>query len=365
MRGYLSLPRVMMSAPPDTIDLMLRAAAAALSLFAGVQFARMRPVGFLTIAGATFGAAAAAYALVSGPLFSMLAEVWREALVVPAVLLPVFFWWFALALFRDRFAIRPVHTLPAVLLLAFYVLRREWGGGYEAAGTLLHQATVALLLAHVVSLAVRDFRNDLVDVRRRFRIAVALLIPLAGIVIVAAETWEVLSGPLPFWLSPLHALLLASLSFPFALWLTMPKPELFAPPAAAPLPRTDLLTPAELIELDRLRTAVSEGVCMEPELSLAALGARIAVPEHRLRRLIGKGLGYRNFATFLNEHRVEEAKRRLADPARAREQIATIAFDLGYASLAPFNRAFRQIAGTTPSEYRAKALFMLVDSAKV
>jgi AraC-like DNA-binding protein len=77
---------------------------------------------------------------------------------------------------------------------------------------------------------------------------------------------------------------------------------------------------------------------------------------HLLRRLINKGLGYRNFAAFLNDHRITEARQRLADPKQAREQISAIAFGLGYASLAPFNRAFRELTGVTPTDYRAQAL---------
>jgi AraC-like DNA-binding protein len=40
----------------------------------------------------------------------------------------------------------------------------------------------------------------------------------------------------------------------------------------------------------------------------------------------------------------------------AREQIIQHAFSLGYASLAPFNRAFRERVGVSPTEYREGAL---------
>ena len=53
---------------------------------------------------------------------------------------------------------------------------------------------------------------------------------------------------------------------------------------------------------------------------------------------------------------IEEAKRRLADPKMAREQIVSHAFSLGYASLAPFNRAFRERVGISPTEYREQVL---------
>jgi AraC-like DNA-binding protein len=142
------------------------------------------------------------------------------------------------------------------------------------------------------------------------------------------------------------------------------RPDLMMP-AVAVSPRADVLTPAEVIELARLREAVAAGVCTEPDLSLGTLAERLKLPEHRLRRLINKGLGYRNFATFLNDHRVSQAKRMLADPENSRQQIVTLAFELGYASLAPFNRAFRELTGMTPTEYRAQALAKVGDSGKV
>jgi AraC-like DNA-binding protein len=46
----------------------------------------------------------------------------------------------------------------------------------------------------------------------------------------------------------------------------------------------------------------------------------------------------------------------LADPARADVPVLTIAHESGFASLGPFNRAFRDITGQSPSEYRAAAL---------
>jgi AraC-like DNA-binding protein len=58
----------------------------------------------------------------------------------------------------------------------------------------------------------------------------------------------------------------------------------------------------------------------------------------------------------VNSYRIEAAKRRLADPAEARSTVAAIAFDLGYGSLGPFNRAFRIATGSTPTEWRREAL---------
>ncbi len=77
------------------------------------------------------------------------------------------------------------------------------------------------------------------------------------------------------------------------------------------------------------------------------------MPEHRLRRLINGTLGYRNFASLINERRIAAARIVLADPAQASKSVAAIAFELGFGSLGPFNRAFKEATGATPTEWRA------------
>ena len=44
------------------------------------------------------------------------------------------------------------------------------------------------------------------------------------------------------------------------------------------------------------------------------------------------------------------------DPAKVALPVLTIAMDLGYGSLAPFNRAFRDTTGQTPTDWRRAAL---------
>ena len=90
-------------------------------------------------------------------------------------------------------------------------------------------------------------------------------------------------------------------------------------------------------------------------LTIGGLAAMLAVPEYRLRRLINSRLGHRNFASFLNGYRLQDAKQALADPTQAPVPILTIALDAGFNSLGPFNRAFKAGTGMTPSEFRRQA----------
>jgi len=91
------------------------------------------------------------------------------------------------------------------------------------------------------------------------------------------------------------------------------------------------------------------------ELTIASLAAQLSVPEYRVRKSIHEQLGYRNFNALLHDYRIAEACRDLNDPKKDHLPILTIALTVGYNSINPFNRAFRDLKGTTPSAFRAEA----------
>ena len=51
---------------------------------------------------------------------------------------------------------------------------------------------------------------------------------------------------------------------------------------------------------------------------------------------------------FLNQYRINDACETLSDPAEARKTILEIAYELGYQSIGPFNKAFKDLKGLTP-----------------
>jgi AraC-like DNA-binding protein len=103
------------------------------------------------------------------------------------------------------------------------------------------------------------------------------------------------------------------------------------------------------------RAFVEQHVHRDGELTVASLAQKLAMPEYRLRKLIHEQLGYRNFNALLHDYRIAEASRDLADPAKRSLPILTIALTVGYNSINPFNRAFRDAKGMTPSAFRAQA----------
>lgn len=115
--------------------------------------------------------------------------------------------------------------------------------------------------------------------------------------------------------------------------------------------------PPEAAVLDRHFTALTRAldqqkVYLKAGLTIADLARHLAMPQYRLRALINQRLGYRNFNALLHDYRLRDIRSQLADPARANIPILTIALEAGYQSITPFNQAFRETMGCTPSEWR-------------
>lgn len=94
----------------------------------------------------------------------------------------------------------------------------------------------------------------------------------------------------------------------------------------------------------------------EPGLTIASLAKKLNLPEYRLRAFIHKTLGYRNFNAMLHQYRIGDACDALSDSKNQNVPVLTIALTVGYQSITPFNNAFREIMGVTPSEFRKRKI---------
>lgn len=95
-----------------------------------------------------------------------------------------------------------------------------------------------------------------------------------------------------------------------------------------------------------------EAIHTRPDLKIADVAARLGQPEYKVSQCISTALGFSNFNRLINHHRIERAKRLLADPDKG-GSILEVAFDCGFGSVGPFNRAFKDQVGTTPRAFRA------------
>lgn len=84
------------------------------------------------------------------------------------------------------------------------------------------------------------------------------------------------------------------------------------------------------------------------EISLERIAGDLNLNPSYFCRLFKKATGSTAMA-YLNYVRVQEAKKLLSDKERS---IAEIAFETGFFNIANFNRTFKKINSSTPSEYR-------------
>jgi ligand-binding sensor domain-containing protein/AraC-like DNA-binding protein len=102
-----------------------------------------------------------------------------------------------------------------------------------------------------------------------------------------------------------------------------------------------------------LKIMAEEKPYLDPELSLQTLAKRMEITKEALSQVINEQLD-RNFKNFINEYRIEEAKKKLLDPKEDQFVLMKIALDVGFNSKSVFNASFKKFTGMSPSQYRKK-----------
>jgi AraC-like DNA-binding protein len=268
-------------------------------------------------------------------------------------------WLLARALFRSDFRCHPASFALYALIsgLGAFACLDILPQASSATAAILNVTAIGFALAACFE-ALRDWQDDLVEGRRRMR--VLLIAGIGGftgldVALQMTARWG-LTAPIPPFLysSALAVISAICLVQLFGIKDT----DLFQPPVPAAVPAPTSARPlfdgGDLARLQQIMT--KDRLYRLDGLTISALAQRLNLPEYRLRRLINQGLGYRNFNAFLNQYRITEAMAALDDPGQTQVPIITIALDTGFQSLGPFNRAFKQLTGLTPSEYRRKSL---------
>jgi len=92
---------------------------------------------------------------------------------------------------------------------------------------------------------------------------------------------------------------------------------------------------------------------LNAELSLKGLALELSISPRRLSYLINT---YHNkdFMNFINDYRIDLAKKRLKNPTSNQETILEVMYDVGFNSKSSFNTFFKKSTGLTPTEYKKR-----------
>lgn len=98
----------------------------------------------------------------------------------------------------------------------------------------------------------------------------------------------------------------------------------------------------------------TEKLYLHETLSLRTLASRLQMDPNLVSYVLNNNLG-KSFYDFVNEYRIEDVKRKMADPAYGHLKIVEIAYECGFNSKATFNRVFKKLTGKSPTEYKESA----------
>jgi AraC-like DNA-binding protein len=267
---------------------------------------------------------------------------------------PGLFWLFAKAWFNDEKRISWGSVAIVMISVANMLLMQlsyPGGGVVNLITGIIFRVSMLAFAAAGLWEAWRGRRGDLVEGRRRLRPRIVAAV--GGYVILIAFTEiAVFNAAAPRWISSIvgSSIVVITLLFCAAMF-GMRQADLFGAAIGAKLVASKTVADDPLAE--KLRSHMEREMAWRDEgLSIAALAGQLGEQEYRLRRVINGQLGHRNFAAFLNGYRLAEVKAALSDPTQKEVPIITIALDAGFGSLGPFNRAFREAEGMTPSAFR-------------
>jgi AraC-like DNA-binding protein len=270
---------------------------------------------------------------------------------------PAIFWLFASAVFDDASQLRLWHVVALIAMVAVgmssYAVMGADARSTHLLLTVVYRVLSLACLLGGLWIAFRGRAADLLEHRRRLRDWLTAIVGAYMLIVVAVEI-SLFGRQPPIFLSTLNIAVILVIAHTVCHGLAKVNPLLLDAPTRNSA-MDDSLPESQRQVLERLRREIEQQHCYRQEgLSIAALADKIGTQEYVLRRVINQGLGFRNFNEFLHSYRIRDACERLRQAGGRKPPVLTIALEVGYSSVGPFNRAFKEMTGMTPTEYRQK-----------
>lgn len=275
----------------------------------------------------------------------------------------VMIWLLCLSLFQDNFKLKPLH----IFVLGLYFVRSILYQLDVVPDEIFQGTSFALrsiIYIYLIYIILSEYSDDLLEKRRIFRLWFSFALILVPFV-TTLEKIFISDAMYLDRISLIDSLPAFLISGAFLIELIRTRAgNFFSTIEINEKKHTSNNETNETIPLGKdgisltlLEEKMRDGLYREPGLTVSRIAEVVNIPEHRLRKLINHYMGHQNVSQYLNNYRIAEAKTRLADANQRQVSILEIAMDIGYVSLRPFNRAFKDRTDQTPSSYR-KACFL-------
>lgn len=98
------------------------------------------------------------------------------------------------------------------------------------------------------------------------------------------------------------------------------------------------------------RLMVEQKSYLNPDLNLEKLAGNLNIKPHQLSEFLNDK-NQQTFNDFINSYRVEEAKKLLTNMKKNRLTVETIAYEVGFNSVATFYRNFKKNMNCSPTDW--------------
>ncbi len=274
--------------------------------------------------------------------------------------IPAILWLLAKRFFDDD------ETIPPGFWIFWFTYMFLWIPWWIELGVIANQAINAFLfdllpqaiklgfVLHVVYKALDGRTSDLVTRRLNLRVPIAAGAGLLASVIILVEIWVTGTMPLPIEIAGsmlLFLITLAANTYLFRLRSDLQWGSVHKSSSSATITNQRENQADSQADIQRITNAMTEGRFYASHgATISDLSEQLSIPAYRLRTIINQQLKFRNFNQFLNHYRIEEVSLRLMKETSL--PILTLALDVGFKSISSFNKAFKDIHGKTPSDYR-------------
>lgn len=283
--------------------------------------------------------------------------VWIHFMAVGASSVPILFWYFSKSIFDDSYKIGRnqlllyigVSIVQYILFYCNYVLLYE--NSNEWFIPIFNSTSQTISLTFIVLGIAEAYRGrsiDLLESRIKFR---TIFIFTTGLLITMTLIVELSFGQNHgvLYLSLLQKIGITIMLFAFFYFLIEFKSGFFF----EKLKETSYKPEANPEIAEKLNELISvKKIYLQEGMTIRKLSEQMNEKEYKVRRYINQHLNFRNFNDFLNSHRIQDACEILLDKSKTNLSILEIAYNLGFSSIGPFNKAFKIHTNTTPTTYR-------------